>query len=56
MFWVIVTIIVVILIIFDIYKWMIDKAGESVGLSKEETNSALNLWALFKIGKNKKSQ
>ncbi len=56
MFWVIIIIIVGVFFIFDLYKWFsknIDETGENLGLSKDQTNSLLNLWALFNIGKGK---
>ena len=56
MFWLIIILIAVVLIIADIFKWFsdgIDKTGESLGLSKNQTNSALNLWAFWNMGKHK---
>ena len=57
MFWVVLIIIAGLLILIDIYKYFskgIDSIGKNIGLSKKQTNSALNLWALFDSGKNRK--
>ena len=54
MFWIILIIVVIVIIIWDIINETTNKMGKCFGLSDEETNDFLDLWAIFHIGKDKK--
>ena len=51
MFWIVLIIIVIVIIIWDVINGTTNKAGKSFGLTEEETNDFLDLWAIFHIGK-----